>query len=208
MRPQSGALPPRVSVGIARGPTDRDACLCVLDHARQSLSTFAVSTNGGSIRQQALDEGQCDVMDDANIDAMAEFLANAIPPDGAPAVLVEARKVLPHPDYQGTPAGVFSWHASSLCALMILATQPLGVPLVLGCYEVPDHEAIVVHQVIDTEQQNVLRANPQQPKMLGSGLLRGCTKLLIDEDPAPAQSAAVASLLANAPGAYYYWSTF
>lgn len=205
---RSEALPPRMSLGIASGPTDRDACLCVLDHALQSLSTFAISASGRPIRQQALDEGRCDAIDDANISAMAEFLAQEIPLDTATTVLVEVQKVFPHPDYGSTPAGVFSWHAASLGALVVLATQPLGVPVALGCYEVPDREAIVVHHVIDAGQQNAALANSPQPRILGRGLLRACAGLVLDKEPTPPQLAAVAGLLARAPGAYYYWSTF
>ena len=147
-------------------------------------------------------------MDDVSIDAMAEFLANALPPDTAPAVLVEARKILPHPDYEGTPAGVFSWDAATLAALVMLPMQPLRVPFTFGCYEVPEKEAIVVHHILNVGQPNALLPNRHQPRMLNGELLRGCAKLLIAKDPVPAQSAAVAGLLARAPGAYYYWSTF
>jgi hypothetical protein len=92
--------------------------------------------------------------------------------------------------------------------LIVLATRRLCGPLPFAFYEVPDREAIVVHHVPAGGEQGALFAGHHQPRMLGSGMLRACAGLLVGGDPTPAQSAAVAALLAGAPGAYYYWSTF
>jgi hypothetical protein len=98
---------------------------------------------------------------------------------------------------------VFTWTSARLGALISLTK--LDVPVMFGCYEVPDREAIVVHHVASIEGSNTSR---EQPKMLSPGLLRAFTRLLLGRDPNERQTAAVAALLARAPGAYYYWSTF
>jgi len=51
-------------------------------------------------------------------------------------------------------------------------------------------------------------ASRERPKPLSRGLLRACARLLLGREPNDRHSAAVAALLARAPGAYYYWSTF
>jgi hypothetical protein len=134
---------------------------------------------------------------------MAHFFDGVAPPHTAATVLVESERILPHPDHAGTPAGVFPWTSAALAALISLIK--LDVPVALGCYEVPDRQAIVTHHIGNVDGVDASR---ERPKPLSRGLLRACAHLVLGSEPNDRQAAAIAALLARAPGAYYYWSTF
>jgi hypothetical protein len=203
MAPETEAPLPDFSLGIVSNATHDEACLCTLDLARRTFATCMVPATGLPIRQEALDAGRCDAVDRDTLKAMAHFFDGVAPPHTAATVLVESERILPHPDHAGTPAGVFTWTSAALAALISLIK--LDVPVALGCYEVPDRETIVTHHIGNVDGVDASR---ERPKVLSRGLLRACAQLLLGNEPNDRQSAAVAALLARAPGAYYYWSTF
>jgi hypothetical protein len=203
MTSETEARLPSLSLGIVSNATLDQACLCALDVTRRTCVTCTIAATGVPVRQEALDTGRCDAIDRDTLKSMARFLDGVAPPQTPATVLVESERILPHPDYEDTPAGVFTWTSAALGALISLSK--LDVPVMFGCYEVPDREAIIVHHVAGIEDSHTWR---ERPKLLSRGLLRACAQLLLGSEPDERQAAAVAALLARAPGAYYYWSTF
>lgn len=203
MAPENDAPLADFSLGIVSNETHDEACLCTLDLARRNFATCMVPATGLPIRQEALNVGRCDAVDKDTLKAMAHFFDRVAPPQTAATVLVESERILPYPDHADTPAGVFPWTSAALAALISLLK--LDVPVALGCYEVPDREAIVTHHIGAVDG---VEASRERPKPLSRGLLRACAHLLLGREPNDRQAAAVAALLARPPGAYYYWSTF
>ena len=203
MAPETETPRPDFSLGIVSNATHDKACLCALDLTRRTFATCTVPATGQPVRQEALNAGRCDAVDRDTLRVMAHFFDGVAPPHTTATVLVESERILPHRDYGDTPAGVFSWTSAALAALISLIK--LDVPVALGCYEVPDRKAIVTHHIGNVDGVDASR---ERPKPLSRGLLRACAQLLLGSEPNDRQAAAVAALLARAPGAYYYWSTF
>ena len=199
---RSKALPLEMSLGITSVGASEQACICVLSDADKTFRFHTVSATGRPQRQDALEAGRHDLIADADLDVMAGLLDRGLGKVAA-QILVGAERIFPHPDFHDTPTGVFAWTSATLGTLIALPT--LGVLMACGCYEVPSKESMVVHHVDVPDGSG---GNLKQPMMLSSGLLSACARLVLEAEPNPRQTAAVAALLARAPGAYYYWSTF
>lgn len=193
---------PSMSLGIVADVAAGSAYLCAYHAEKRTCATLTIPATGLPIRQEALDKSRCDTIDESTMKGVGRFLDDVAPPSTAATVLVEGDRIFPHPDYENTPAAVFEWNSAALGVL--IALSKLDVPVIFGCYEVADREAMVVHHVASSEGF----PKSERPKLLSRGLLRACTRLLLGFEPNDRQAAGVAALLSRAPGAYYYWSSF
>lgn len=198
---RSKAPLPDLSFGIASAGTSNEACLCALNAADRTFRFQTVSATGRAQRQEALETGTIGAIDEADRNAMAGLFDRGAGRVDA-TILVGAERIIPHPDYGHTPAGVFTWDSATLGTLIALPT--LGVLMTCGCYEVPSREAMVVHHL---DLNDGVDDHLERPKMLSSGLLTACARMVLGAEPNLRQATAVAALLARSPGAYYYWST-
>ena len=195
---------PAFTLGIVRGDGADEACVCLLDHAAHTLIDTTVRTRGLPLRQQAIEAGHFDALDDANLDALQDIFTNRVPHDTSFGVLAEAQRLLPDERAGLAPLAVFGWDEPVLATLLALAVYRLGVRVVLAFYEVADRAALVLHHASDAPR----RPDAPQPRFLGRALLGALAAQWLDRPATGADRAAVAALIARSPGLYAYWSTF
>ena len=202
--PDQALALPDFTLGIVRGGDATEAHLCLLGHMEHTLAEATVRTRGVPLRQDDVEAGRFDAIDDAGLDALQDVFTYGVPSGAGIAVCAEADRLLPDDVAVGAPLAVFGCDDAVVATLIALGVQRLGVRVVFGFYEVPERAALVLHHV-DAAPRAV---DARQPRFIGRALLGALARQWLNASADPAARAVAAALIARNPGLYAYWSTF